>query len=333
VTPPPYKVKATTKTGTKLRRFTPGYQSAGVDVNALNGNITWKSISLNSTLKHGGDLNTDFEVIPGPNSGQAFQFKGTFSTDSRVPIRLVVPGKFVDDSFDDVQTNIFIPPNNEKKNLVFNFYITEKINMLYFRFMYAEPIKAGVTKFTVSVGNDLTVTLIQGKPTPVVKPLYPPAGPDSKYTLKNVFSKSSPADKTILFLSMYGLEDGNGSRTYMATAPNDTWCHWILKPITGTTDVYSIQNVYSKEMDSKDGSFLNTKADDKVYLWTDPNNPTCQWIVSQVKPGENVYTIQNVWLKGFSQRASYLSKKSGLGDPVLSSNPNIPESRWHLNLA
>lgn len=107
-----------------------------------------------------------------------------------------------------------------------------------------------------------------------------------------------------------------------------------MNPIIGTTDVYSIQNVYNRDINWRDGAFLNTKGDDNVYVWTDPNNPVCQWILTQVKPGENVYTIQNVWLKGFPLRASYLSKKSGTGYPVvLSSNPNVPSSRWHLNLA
>jgi hypothetical protein len=313
-----YKVTPTTKTGVRLTKFTAGAQTGSVNVHALTGDVTWKSIALNNSVKGYGRIMTDFPVMPGPNSTQAFQVKGTFSTNSPVPIMLGVPGYFINDRLQEVKTSLFIPANNEKKTFLFNCYVNDNyVKTFYFQFMYAQPVKAGVKNFTVNVGKDITITLIKGNPSPVPKPLYPPGKPDSKYTIKNSSLKKI---KREMFLCL----DREIETTYSAN-PSASEAHWFVKPIIGTKNTFNIENV------KKPGHFLNSKGDDLVWLWTDPNNWTCQWYMVQVNPGENVYTMQNVHKKNQNQ-PSFLGTRSGSKWAVFLSSSSSPEAQFNLNL-
>ena len=167
-TPPPYTVTPSDKPGVTLTSssFTKGSQSGGVDVNPLTGDIIWKSVEIKAGIPF-GVLQTDFPVMKGPNPPQAYQVTGTFSTNSKVPVPLKIPGVYLDNTFNVVNTNLVIPANNESKKFLFNCQITDpSATMFYFGFRYERALAAGVKNFTVKVGNDIKITLIRGDPTP-----------------------------------------------------------------------------------------------------------------------------------------------------------------------
>ena len=316
-----YKVTPTEKTGVTLRSnaFTKGLQTGGLKVDNLSGDVMWKSVSLvpGSIDKLGGRLETDYQVVRGPNSPQVFQVTGTFSTDSKVPIQLRIPGIFVTDTFSRADTKMFIPENNVPKKFLFNCNITEPVDRFYFGFVYAQPMAAGVKNFTVKVGNDIKITLIQGDPTPVAPPLYPPVTATSKtYTIKSA-SRKLKRDPS-MFFNVFAEKI-----PFIGTDPSKPESHWEFKPVLGTSDTYIIENVllkgkglaalvmsdsstvsqpppvmidktitttvgvYFTNNQETSRSYANKKEQKidfvEVLFGNDPNNPACQWILKPVK--------------------------------------------------
>ena len=325
----PYVVTPSTTSGILLKSnaFSAGYQSAGVSVNPLQGTVTWSSVDTtakSTKISDGGDLTTDFGVVP--NSSQAFQVKGTFSTDSKVPIQLKIPGYFINDTLNEVKTKLFIPANNVKQLFLFKCYINNSsVNTLNFKFDYVKPKEAGVKKFKVFVGNDITITRINGEPTPVAEQLYPSSlEKPGKYTIKSAYYKTIPVNPYGAG-TMFLCSRQTGERDYMiyctGNQPDKPSNQWFLSLISGTTNVYSIENVAYKEKSFD--SFLNGSLPTMGFT---VYNSDCKWTAKQVNKGENLYTFQNVVNK------NYLSINKGyyLGT---TSDPKASIAQWHLNLA
>ena len=339
-----YIVTPTTNTGVTLTSsdFSAGSQSGGVEVNQLTGSVTWNSIELKSTSTN-GSLNTNFAVIP--NTAQAFQVKGTFSTDSKVPIKLNIPGYFVNDTLDKVETSLYIPANNVKQSFLFNCYITnESVTTFNFSFDYTQPVKAKLKNFKVFVGNDVTITLIHGDPTPIVTPLYPPSpSQPGKYSIKNVLLKSMNGawDPMQMFLGVNSTNINDNGYFGTVKTPEQPNCHFFLNPKIGTTNVYTIQSVLYMNQNAPVGSFLSNapSSSSTPSLLIRNQDDTCDWIVNQVNKGENIYTFQSVKISKNSQGSpSYLSAgdqndNNGKWGTRLTSDPTNTVAQWHLNLA
>jgi hypothetical protein len=341
-TPPgptvPYVVVPSTASGVLLKSnaFSAGYQSGGVSISPLQGTVTWSSIDTtaeSTKSSDGGDLITDYIVVP--NSSQAFQVKGTFSTDSEVPIQLKIPGYFINDTLDEVNTKLFIPANNVKQLLLFKCYINDSsVSTLNFKFDYVKPKEAGVKKFKVFLGNDITITRINGDPSPVAEQLYPQSTEKpGKYTIKSAFYKSIPVNPYgagSMFLCSHQSNLPGYPPYCTGNQPDKSSNHFLLNPVSGTTNVYTIQNVGYKELSV--GSFLSgagivPAGIEAPILWFSDKNDTCEWIVKQVNKGENLYTFQNVKTK------VYLAAWSYMISPVNGKDPTASVAQWYLNLA
>jgi hypothetical protein len=331
----PYRVTPSTISGVLLKSnaYSAGYQSGGVAQDPLKGTITWTSVDITSSTTSVGILVTDYIVMP--NSSQAFQIKGSFSTDSTVPIKLNVPGYFINDTLDEVKNELFIPADKVKQNFLFNCYINDsRVQTLNFAFGYDEPAKAGVTKFKVFVGADITIIRIKGDPSPVVEKLYPPAPTQpGKYTIKSVYYKTlvpNPYGADAMFLCSHQDSKPNYQAYCTGNKPDKPSNQFILSPVFGTTNVYTIQNVGYMELST--GSFLSGAGStiggiEAPILWFSDKNDTCEWIANQVKKDENVYTFQNVKTK------TYLAAWSYMLSPVNGKDPKASVAQWHLNLA
>jgi len=336
-TPPgptvPYVVVPSTASGVLLKSnaFSAGYQSAGISISPLQGTVTWSSIDTtaeSTKSSDGGDLITDYIVVP--NSSQAFQVKGTFSTDSEVPIQLKIPGYFINDTLDEVNTKLFIPANNVKQLLLFKCYINDSsVNTLNFKFDYVKPKEAGVKKFKVFLGNDITITRINGDPSPVAEQLYPPSTEKpGKYTIKSAYYKTIPVNPYgagSMFLCSSQVGDVGYGAYFTGNKPGEASNQWLFSLVSGTTNVYTIQNVGYKEKGAS--SFLHSGPFDDKFLWfVGTKDDACEWIPIPVTKGENKYIIR-------SKKANYnLTVNHGSGRVGLSAyNDDI--AQWYLNLA
>lgn len=329
----PYVVTPSTTSGVLLKSnaFYAGYQSGGVSISPLQGTVTWSSVDTeaeSTKISDGGDLVTDFGVVP--NSSQAFQVKGTFSTDSKVPIQLKIPGYFINDTLDEVKTKLFIPANNVKQLFLFKCYINNpSVSMLNFNFDYVKPKEAGVKNFKVFVGNDITITRINGEPTPVADKLYPPAPTQpGKYTIKSAYLKTVPVNPYgagSMFLCTSQAGDVGYPAYFTGNKPDQASNQWLLTPVVGTTNVYTIQNVGYMEKGA--ASFLHGGPFDDKLLWlAGTKDAACEWIAIQVTKGENVYIFRN-------KKANYnLTINRPTGRVELSAY-NDSTAQWHLNLA
>jgi hypothetical protein len=122
-----------------------------------------------------------------------------------------------------------------------------------------------------------------------------------------------------------------------STNDNKVYVHkslqkWIINPVTGENDVYTIQLEFPN---SNGFSYLNVaasnKSDENVYLWNKPSDKTCQWIIKPVAGGDG-YSIQNVrnakdskYAKGYS----YLSTKNN--NVLLWNKPSDKTCQWVIS--
>jgi len=140
----------------------------------------------------------------------------------------------------------------------------------------------------VFLESSFTSTSCQWKLTPV-------KGKADTFTIQNIRNSSTPSySKGYSYLNV-NVRDKNDNRVFLWNNPGSPYCHWIVKPILDSNKkavpyTFSLQNV-QRITDNPRLSYLNVNLNDipafprsnkNVYLWNQPSNPTCQFIIAPV---------------------------------------------------